>query len=267
MSIKRIYAAAFGYDLEKVSVFINSAVRFVDRSEIALFVEPASPLRALTAQGVTVVVCDDSLLQTLSPTARRYFFFQEHLARATAIEAAMISDVRDVLFQSNPFEYFLFDNFDFLYPLEERSIGMCQANRRWIVERYGAGVFRDLMGCIISCCGTVIGRRAAMTEYLEKMCDHLRDAPNTFGIDQGVHNFIVNRSPVKRQAAVVNALYNFITLHYMEPSAIKFNEDGYILNYDHSVPSVVHQYDRLPEDVVRRFAYLERLKGPLQLGG
>jgi hypothetical protein len=266
MRAHRILSAAIGYKIENVAVFVNSISKFINLSDLVLFVEPESPLLPLKGLGISVITCkSDGEIAELSPTAQRYFFFNEYLKRKIEFEKVMISDIRDVLFQGNPFESSLLDSFDFLYPLEERSIGTCSNNSRWIRERYGAGVLRELRGTIVSCCGTVLGERSAMVEYVQKMCDHLAGAPTTFGIDQGVHNYIVNKSPVRNQAPLLNGLSDIFTLHYTEASCHRFNEKGLLLNYNNTIPRIVHQYDRILKHSAGRFHYLEALSGPLAI--
>jgi hypothetical protein len=261
MTNQKIYCAAFGYGPETVATFLNSAAKFIPLSDIVLFTEEDSRLLALREKGVNVVRCrPEGGIAEMSPTAQRYFYFRQHLSRNPDISKILISDIRDVLFQGDPFDVPELQDFDFAYPLEERAIARCSTNSRWITARYGPGVLEELRGCIISCCGTVIGTRAGMAEYLDKMCRHLTDAPTIFGIDQGVHNFIVNKDPVRRQAPLLNGLSAIITLHYMEASCLTFDAEGRLLNYNLSLPRIVHQYDRILDKVGERFTYLRTLQ-------
>jgi hypothetical protein len=254
-----VLGAAIGYTNDQTRVFLASLKATGYAGKVAIFV--GRDAGGFEDHGLDIEFIPaphlDPKLAALSPTAHRFFMFQHLLARRSVSGRILMSDMRDVVFQRDPFDFPLLPHFDLFYALEERIIAQCGMNASWIRQRYGNGVLRRLRGEIISCCGTVIGSHRGMLTYLSRLCEHMVGGPVFYGIDQGIHNYMIRQDPVENQCALLNGLGPVMTMHYMNKERLGFSETGEILNHDGSVPNIVHQYDRLPEPMQARLSTLQ----------
>jgi hypothetical protein len=176
--------------------------------------------------------------------ALRYGHYLRYLReRAPVADLVMISDLRDVVFQRDPFA----DPVDGLeLYLEDGSvrIGHDFFNTRWIANLYGSDEVEALRDRPVSCSGTVVGTRDAMLAYLEAMTSEIaRHAGLPLGChDQAIHNVLFHRGRLPEPRAVANATGRILTMGMM--SGYRTGADGSVLNDDGSVPAVLHQWDR-----------------------
>lgn len=159
-------------------------------------------------------------------------------------DQVFLTDVRDVLFQRDPFQRPLQELEVFL---EEPTIkiGTEPFNRKWIRNLYGASELTAIGDETASCSGTVAGRRQAVLHYLKEMIAAIGWRRRPLGShDQGVHNHLLRRGRLGAVTIVQNGLGRVLTMGGM--SRIHRDGAGTVLNADGSVPAVLHQYDRHP---------------------
>ncbi len=165
-------------------------------------------------------------------------FVNEHLGDYRRV---MISDVRDVIFQGNPFEV------EFRSPvcfaLEDQIIGNCPSNSLWIRDVYGESVLAELKTTRISCAGTTLGDAEPMLAYLRSMWTEIstRNYTQWQVYDQGMHNYIVWMQRPE-YGSVDPADRIFQTVGYTESGRIQISND-FILVDSYKAP-VIHQWDR-----------------------
>ena len=89
-------------------------------------------------------------------------------------EHVMISDLRDVIFQRDPFDTPVASLELFL---EDPAVTFATAgfNQRWVADLYGADAAARLGNMVVSCSGVSFGTRDGMIEYLEEMGSSVRD--------------------------------------------------------------------------------------------
>lgn len=166
-----------------------------------------------------------------------------------------LSDLRDVLFQVDPFAPTVAELEVFL---EAFSVQVTEEpfNRRWLRALYGETVVSDLRGSSASCSGTVIGRRDGILHYLKEMQCAITWRRRLLGNhDQGVHNYLLRTGRLGSPLVVENGHGRVLTMGVM--AQVIRGPDGTILNTDGTVPAVLHQYDRDPpraEELRARFA-------------
>jgi hypothetical protein len=170
-------------------------------------------------------------------------------------EEILLTDVRDVLFQADPFERPV-DGLEVFLEEELRTIKREPWNRRWIRGLYGKRVV-DLIGDFtVSCSGTVIGPRAKILHYLREMSEAIAWRRRPLGyLDQGVHNYLLRTGRLGQPNVVRNGYGRVLTLGGMKDCRLQ--SDGSILNADNTLPAVLHQYDRQPkvaDRLLRRLA-------------
>ena len=180
----------------------------------------------------------------------RFLFYYEFLLAHSEYSRIMLTDVRDVWFQRDPFEWM--GDEEELYCFEEapgRFIGNCPLNSMMVAEALGETSLRSVFDCQISCAGVTFGTRKPMLGYLERICRYAfvtKVFKTCSGVDQGFHNWIVHRDPVAGHK-LINNEGPVYTMGLYDKNEIKINNDGYIVNNSNgNIPAVLHQYDRFP---------------------
>lgn len=199
-------------------------------------------------------------LAHLPYNALRYFLYLDLLRQAQRpYDRVLITDVRDVIFQRDPFSFPWADGLNVTLEDARMTIGTCPYMTRWVTGHMGEAAWRALADKRISCSGTTVGDHAAMQDYLERLTglllpfspappppDALPGAPTGMaGYDQGVHNHLLHGGHLPKATVHDNA-GPILTLGYKATPPV-IDARGHILN-DADLPAVmVHQYDRMPE--------------------
>lgn len=159
-------------------------------------------------------------------------------------DRVFITDVRDVLFQGNPFDHPISSELEFF--AEPKEILNCSYNTKKISKAFGEIEFLKLKNEKIICAGTTIGTKTGMIKYLNKMISVLTDYRERTGNvadDQAVHNFLIYNNHFENFKIYDTGNGPIATLHHLREGI--FNEAGQVINIDGTIPAVVHQWDRL----------------------
>lgn len=182
-----IFAFAF-YDLSVPTLadFVASARQYFD-GDIVMGINSTQNddvLSFLSNHNVIVyqldMVCDvekqcrfsDSPNQDMIPIALiRFYVYQYWAALYDPNVLLMISDARDVFFQSNPFEYKPMEWRDsdlvvFLEAHPNKVINRCIFNGPWIGRCYGKEAVKKIGYNIVSCSGVSMGTRDGILVYV-----------------------------------------------------------------------------------------------------
>jgi hypothetical protein len=179
------------------------------------------------------------LLQTMSIHGLRYLLYQGFLKKnRDRYEKVMLTDVRDVIFQKDPFD---FEMKGLSLFLEEISIGACPFNSHWIEVKFGAEEKARLSPYPVSCSGITMGSVSDVLDYLTQMKKHLVPSLPLIGYDQGVHNYLLHHGMLGSPIQYSNGKGPVMTMQYMKSWNVA---EGKILNEDGSIVPVLHQYDR-----------------------
>jgi hypothetical protein len=246
-----ILGFAAGYGWGQIRVFVVSLRRSGFAGEIALFVDSIDDETRANASryGVTLVESSSHLLMRCHLCVARYFRYCEYLCEHPC-DKVMLSDVRDVYFQGDPFAMHGDVALAFFAEDARMTIGECVSNRRWIRLAAPAGAAADhLMAKPIACSGTTLGTHASVMRYLESMmCAFFRVEPAHLfvqGIDQGFHNWLVHGGKIDGARLFPNGRW-IDTLGYVEARRISLGADGKIVGSAGEPCPVIHQYDRHP---------------------
>ena len=203
----------------------------------------------LTDYGITPVrFAPPPGLAHLPVNALRYFLYLELLRQQKqAVSRILLTDVRDVVFQADPFSFPWPEGLGLALEHGGRTVGACPYTSRWVRQHLGEAALEKLQHKPVSCSGTTVGSQAAILDYIVKMIALLlpfTPAAHMAGYDQGVHNQLLH-SGVLPDATVYDSGGPILTLGWRkEPPQV--DAQGDILN-DAGVPAViVHQYDRHP---------------------
>lgn len=172
------------------------------------------------------------------PTVRFYEYL--NLARNRRFQNAMICDVRDVFFQSDPFI-----NMTHLEAFGERddiTIGFETDDSTWnynrINDSFGKVVAKDMLHRKVSCCGAVCGTKVGIISYLEHFVTVMHTARSWGVVDQAIHNVLVHSSPLN---ITMHSSFEGRVVHL---NKVRQQQTLPILDLNGNLVPVLHQYDR-----------------------
>jgi hypothetical protein len=267
-----VLGAAVGFDVAQVRVFVES-LRANYAGDVLLLIRwPGLRVaRYLKSRRIRVIRVLQTRSFTRSVHARRYAIYLEFLrARLSRYDQVMISDVRDVVFQRNPFDGIASPKCHFYLESAVRTIGEDPTNSRWVRGCFSADEAERLAACRISCSGITIGGTAAIVAYLELMVERIRVLPWRIyrkighGYDQAIHNYLVHLAP--EVAGIVVENNRHIATMALEARAFyRLDREALIHGPDDHLFAICHQYDRFPDlrkAVEARFAPAPRSAAP-----
>lgn len=187
--------------------------------------------------------------------ALRYRHYYDVLQQlAPDADQVLLTDLRDVVFQADPFEAPLRGLEVFLED-PAHVLGTEPFNSRWIRNLYGQGRLAELAHETVSCSGTVAGTRKEVLHYLAEMSGAIAWRRRPLGShDQGVHNHLLRAGRLGTPTVVPNGYGRVLTMGGL--GQVRCDDSGRVLNADGSIPAVLHQYDRhreLAERVAETF--------------
>jgi len=197
----------------------------------------------------------------LDPNTRRFVEFYLALREILPhYDRVLLSDLRDVVFQANPFELIRGD--EILYGLEDPAvtIGSHWANALW-VETVGGPALREALAAErVSCVGVVLGSGRVMTDYLAMLVAALTqpgfNLAGFHGADTGAHNIVVRRFSLPGQRYADFATGGILNMHGLRPDHIRWTADGLLGDAQGRPIPIIHQYDRHPAIAARLFQRL-----------
>ncbi len=186
----------------------------------------------------------------------RFFLIDSYLKCHNCYSNIIISDVRDVFFQEDPFKGPFNPNEIYCY-LESEALTIAQEpiNEAWVRNGYYEVGLMEIKDDFISCCGVVVGDSDAIRRYVKVMCDEferLADAKVEIGFDgvmeQACHNYLLRKGKFNPVNIVSDDAGLVSTLSYFKPiSDIFINADKQITNLSGKIIPIIHQYDRFPK--------------------
>jgi hypothetical protein len=177
----------------------------------------------------------------------RYFLYFRYLSRRKGkFSYVLLSDVRDVIFQGDPFRYATSPGiYCFLDPTVR--LGDEPVNTRWTVNLFGNAYYQTRKGSRIFCSGTIIGDYDSMTRLLHQMCavliQALPHAVGQIGDDQAAYNHLLWENRIANAIYCENSENAVMTLKNAATESLMFGGNGAVLNQDGSPTPVLHQYD------------------------
>jgi hypothetical protein len=179
------------------------------------------------------------------PAGVRYVHYETHL-RAVRYDRVILSDVRDVVFQSDPSGIEPDARLVCFLESARYTIGTEPKNSRWMTELYGQATLERLADRRVSCSGVTIGSHDAMLDYVVALNDEMARVIGRVwdsGYDQGVHNQLLWSGAFPHARVMENGRGVF-TVGQEPRDALALDASGRVCCGDGSVPAMVHQYDR-----------------------
>jgi len=227
-----ILTCATNYDIYNVRPFMQSLEASGFKGQVYCICNGSPAEQFLRDRGVYIIQDVDNGYDINS---RRFFLWKEILRGV--LDQALITDIRDVIFQADP-RTLPSEGVNVFTEDAAIRIGNCPYNSKWMMTTVGDNRYNEKP---IICAGVTVGRLA---EYCTTMWEAIRDLPRIRGLDQSVHNHLVYSG---RIPATIHANpYPVYTVGYVRPHNNLAVFDGNIMAPDGSKPIVVHQYDRHP---------------------
>lgn len=239
-----VLGAAIGYKLDKVKPFVLSLRKYFDGKIIFLVDKLDDESRNFYASNKVETIIPREVIPPSLSYVLRFSYFLEVLKNQKEIDKVLITDVRDVIFQEDPFQRYVQNDLEFF--AEPELIGNCQHNGPWISVLYGSEGFNQVKDKYVICVGTTAGKLNSMIEYLTKLINEFirlssigRAHPTC---DQGTHMYLIHTGAFKNFRINQNGEGMVSTMHHSK--ILRFNREGQLLNDDNTPTPVVHQYDR-----------------------
>jgi hypothetical protein len=177
----------------------------------------------------------------------RHFFYYDYLLKhGGKYRNVLLTDVKDVIFQRDPFGFPVSDHIHVAMENSEIPLGACPWTSQWVLAGYPPEVLEKLKDKPMSCAGTTLAPVPLMMRYLALMLDEIAGMRDAYECaDQAAHNLLLHEGkldPVKKLQNFAGPILTVGT----EPR-YELNANRELVNHDGSAIAVVHQYDRHPE--------------------
>lgn len=184
------------------------------------------------------------------PACSRYFYYLRFLNRhAAEYSHVLLTDVRDVLFQADPFAGASARGQVFLEPAATH--GQDWGNDNWVDLGFGAEGKAAIAGKRVTCSGTTLAPVPIMLTYLRAMVIEIAERTHRFsgldGVDQGVHNWLYWTGRLAEFDAVENFAGPILTMHGLAREQVRTTDRGDVVDPRGRVIPLLHQYDRHPD--------------------
>ncbi|WP_109078863.1 hypothetical protein [Aggregatibacter kilianii] len=182
------------------------------------------------------------------PHVARFFDYLRYLKNRDDFTHVILTDTRDVVFQTDP----TLNKIDGLFlGLETSSvkIGDDSYNSRWIVDVYGEKYLNSIRDNQICCAGVTLGDVSSIEDYLNTMINEFLQLPYELMIslnyDQGIHNKLLYSNQFLSNLTLCQPMDSIIsTIGTMHEDSLSLNSKNELLLSNGCIASIVHQYDR-----------------------
>jgi len=161
----------------------------------------------------------------------------------------MLTDVRDVCFQADPFARIPADQLWMFQEQGPETLGSQPRNRRWVEATFGRKVLRQIAHQPIICSGVTIGGAANILGYLDAMEPELIKRTPIYIPDQGIHNAMAYTGAFDHLHPVIvkNGDGPVLTVGLMTEAQFQWNAAGQLVDAAGVPYAVIHQFDRHPK--------------------
>jgi hypothetical protein len=164
-------------------------------------------------------------------------------------EKVMLTDVRDVFFQADPFARIPSDQLWMFQEQGPATLGTEPRNRRWVEATFGRKVLRQIASQPILCAGITIGGFQNVVGYLEAMEPEFLKRTPVYIPDQGIHNAMAYTGALNHLNPKIIKNGDGPVLHVgmMTEGQLRFDGRGRLVDAAGNPYAVIHQYDRHPK--------------------
>ena len=240
------------YSLYTILPFFNSLINLnISNCDIVIFVRKVSLTLINYLKNIGVIIYEiPSKYRDIPIINLRWKMYINFLNKnKNKYKLVFSSDIRDTFFQKNIFEYY--ENHEpFLGVAIEDGTLNENTNKKWIVNFVGEKIHKILKKERIICVGTIWGTLDKFLEFSKIFWEKLIAFPKN--IEQGIANYLFYYENIFKDCIVKSDNYGpVMTIGLTKPKDIILDPNNNILNFKGEIASVVHQYDRKSELMIK----------------
>lgn len=249
-------------DYDVLKPWVESIKETGFTGDIVLIAIDASENLVETLKKRGVIVVRRSNAQKMMVHMLRFLTIYDYLKNNKGKYRYVVStDVRDVIFQKNPFDYLLnkFYNINVIAASEAIKIKNEKWNRENIIKNFGNYFYDDVAEQEVLNVGIIAGKAELIKDLCFSLFQMSLNRPDWVA-DQAAYNMIMSYEPWKSKCNVLRlkdawALNAHVTNKpdqmnefgpYLLEQRPSMNKDGIIVNSEGVPFTIVHQYDRIP---------------------
>jgi len=252
-----IIGAVTNYKWRNIAPFIKSYVMSnIENCDCILFVHNISQYTIYKIKSFGIIVYNiPKIYRNKSIINIRWKLYTDYLIpNSDKYNLVLSVDVRDVFFQSDPFEYYN-GNKSFLGVAIEDGILAHGINKKWLLDAYGEKLHKTIKHQRIICVGTIWGTVDKFILFSNEMWKQL-DSERSLRlniIEQAVGNYIIYHSKLFKDCLIKSENKDgpIITIKLTKDEKIYLDLNDNVLNRDGKIVAIVHQYDR-KKNIVRK---------------
>lgn len=237
---------ATGYDAVTITPFVRSLRAHFDGPAALVVDKRPDVLKLLAEHAVEAVFIDKVDGWAPHPVMARFGLYAKLVERWPHAANVLLTDVRDVIFQADPFQP-RSSRLEVFVEYEEGRLGDHAFNMKYLTALVGEDLAELLKAKPCICVGTVMGPR----EEIIRFCRILlilaaiprSEIGGAFGADQAACNLAVHLGLIP--ASVRRNFGRVATLGMTDGSLLGFVNDR-VTNPDGGASPIVHQHDRHP---------------------
>lgn len=243
-----------------LAVFIRTLRKHSPKCDIMLFIDVLTPRArelfeaySVRYEVFNITELEPERMRKWHPSTSRWVlllnFFEQHAKRveksqANAYKRVVLADIRDMAFQSDPFELIKDDESALHVFHGDKTIGLEGWNKGWITDCYGKDVADKLSNHPVICSGISIGSLDVVVPYLRAMVQDILSPQFSVcernGVDQGAHNVLIHTGKITH---VIKHDQTTGLVANMQ-ARIMVVSKGQVVNPLGQKAVIIHQYDR-----------------------
>jgi hypothetical protein len=255
-----VVSTALNYGVEQIKNFILSFRKYNQEDDIILIYksEDLSRIESFLKQHNVQTTDFPYANAPIHVVASRFFRYHDIVAHLTDYKHILLADIRDVVFQANPFENLPDEDYIYAF-MEDAGVKInVEPHHIGMIDRmYGAGSIGVFTDKNIICSGTILGTVNVLTEWLKVFNNRLIELQKVnpsvcyeMLLDQVIANYVFyfdeigKKATLKSNGDIVATIGHCIT-HPNHVDKLELKDGIFYLN--DKVPAIVHQYDRSPD--------------------
>ena len=173
---------------------------------------------------------------------RMYLYYIFLTKNKYLYNSILLSDVRDVVFQGDPFD-FKIQGLEAFTERDDITLLKNTSNYEFLISALGKEIAAEIASKPIACAGTIFGTVSAILSFLELFLNIVTTQCNDISqvTDQSVYNYIVHKGLIPETTLHYNKENIVLTVGLDDRSYVK---SGKVTNKAGISPLIVHQYER-----------------------
>ena len=233
------------YNWDIVSPFFESIIKVnFTNCDIVMFVRNVSEKLKNKLKNISIIIYKiPEKYKNIPAINCRWKMYIEFLKnKQNEYNIVFSTDVRDVIFQKDVFQYYK-NHEPFLgVALEEDTLKEV-INKKWVKDFCGKKKYEKIKNERIICVGTIWGTFDKFLNFSIIFYEKLSLYPNN--IEQGIANYLFYYEGLFKDCLIKSDNFGpVMTLRLVRNEIIKFDSQYNILNFRGEIAAVIHQYDR-----------------------